>query len=124
MFRGLHYHHHQVDYWHVAKGSIRVALADLRRSSATFGAAETIDVDASVPLGIFIPVGVAHGFVTRTPATLLYIVDNYYSGSDEMGVAWNDPTLNIEWGIDAPILSPRDRQNAYLRDILQDNLPH
>ena len=74
---GLHFHHRQVDYWQVVNGSIRVALADLRRQSPAYGQIETIDLDAANPRGLFIPVGVAHGFLARTAATLLYLVDNY-----------------------------------------------
>ncbi|NIP53100.1 dTDP-4-dehydrorhamnose 3,5-epimerase, partial [candidate division KSB1 bacterium] len=42
-------------------------------------------------LGLFIPIGVAHGFVTLEQATLIYVVDNYYDGNDEFGIIWNDP---------------------------------
>jgi dTDP-4-dehydrorhamnose 3,5-epimerase len=123
VLRGLHYHFRQVDYWHVAQGSIRVGLADLRRSSPTYLATQTIDMDANNPMGIFIPVGVAHGFYTLTPATLVYIVDNYYDGQDELGIAWNDPTINVQWGISDPILSARDKQNRLLADIPLGELP-
>ena len=56
--------------------------------------------------GIFIPVGVAHGFLALTDATLTYIVDNYYDGADEHGVAWNDPELAVPWQATTPILVP------------------
>jgi dTDP-4-dehydrorhamnose 3,5-epimerase len=49
--------------------------------------------------------------------TLTYLVDNYYDGDDELGVAWNDLTLAVPWGVDAPILSARDRSNPLLDDI-------
>lgn len=117
VLRGLHYHHHQVDYWQVVHGSIRVGLADLRRDSPALGKVEVIDLDATEPMGLFIPVGVAHGFLAQTACTLLYLVDNYYTGSDEFGVAWNDPDLAIAWGIDTPILSDRDRRNPFLATI-------
>lgn len=123
VLRGLHYHHHQVDYWQLLSGSIRVGLADLRRSSPTYGAVEVLDLHESTPGGLFIPVGVAHGFYARTDATLLYLVDNYYTGSDELGVAWNDPTLNIDWDTQAPLLSPRDQANPFLHHIAEADLP-
>jgi dTDP-4-dehydrorhamnose 3,5-epimerase len=50
-------------------------------------------------------------------------VDNYYDGDDELGVAWNDPTLGLSWDISNPILSPRDLQNAPLKDIPPHQLP-
>jgi dTDP-4-dehydrorhamnose 3,5-epimerase len=123
VLRGLHYHHQQVDYWQVAAGSIRAGLADLRRGSPSFGAVQTFDLDAHSFTGLLIPVGVAHGFYAQTQATLLYLVDNYYTGQDEFGVAWDDPDLAIEWGVDTPLLSGRDRQNPRLRDIPESRLP-
>ena len=63
VLRGLHYHFNQVDYWYVISGRLRVGLADLRRSSPTFRCTETIDLDAAGNRGLFIPVGVAHGFL-------------------------------------------------------------
>ena len=67
--------------------------------------------------------GVAHGFVTLTDAILIYIVDNYYNGSDEYGVAWNDPEIAVPWGVESPIVSPRDAKNPLLKDISPDKLP-
>lgn len=124
VLRGLHYHHHQVDYWYVTKGAIRVGMVDLRPSSATYMATQTIELSAENDTGLFVPIGVAHGFVALTDATLTYIVDNYYNGGrDENGVAWNDPDINLNWGITEPLLSPRDIKNAFLRDIPAENLP-
>jgi dTDP-4-dehydrorhamnose 3,5-epimerase len=117
VLRGLHFHHHQVDYWHVVRGEIRVALADLRRTSTAFGSVEVIDMGQAQPSGLFIPVGVAHGFLAKTDATLTYIVDNYYDGNDEFGVAWNDPELAIPWAANDPVLSDRDRKNPLLAHI-------
>lgn len=123
VLRGLHYHHHQVDYWQLLDGEIRVALADVRPHSPTFRATQVIDLDAETPVGVFIPVGVAHGFYARRASTLLYLVDNYYNGSDELGVAWNDPILAIQWGTDNPILSERDSNNPVLANIPAELLP-
>ncbi len=123
VLRGLHYHHHQVDYWHVIRGEIRVGLADLRPLSPAYGAVQTIDLSQSEPQGLFIPIGVAHGFYATTDATLTYIVDNYYDGDDELGVAWNDPTLNVPWNVDDPTLSDRDMANPILSDIAPERLP-
>ena len=123
VLRGLHYHLRQVDYWFAPQGMVRVALADLRRSSPTYGARQTLEIGEDNPVGIFIPIGIAHGFVALTDATLTYIVDNYYDGNDEHGVAWNDPELGLTWGINNPILSPRDLQNSLLKDIPPHQLP-
>lgn len=123
VLRGLHYHHHQVDYWFVVRGKIRVGLADLRPSSPTYLQSAVVEMSESKPIGLYIPIGVAHGFLTVTDATLTYLVDNYYDGADEHGVAWNDPQLNVPWGISQPRLSPRDQQNRYLADIPPEKQP-
>ncbi len=111
VLRGLHYHFHQADYWQLLAGTIEVGLADLRRSSPTFGQTTLITVDSASGLGIYIPPGVAHGLHSLSPATLLYVVDQYYDGQDEHGVIWNDSALAIRWSTHHPILSDRDTAN-------------
>ena len=123
VLRGLHYHFRQVDYWHVPAGRVRVGLADLRVSSPTYGVSQVLEIGDHNQVGLFIPVGVAHGFLTLTDATVTYLVDQYYNGSDELGVAWNDPTLAVPWGVVDPILSARDQQNPLLADIDPAKLP-
>lgn len=114
VLRGLHHHRKQVDYWYCPAGTVRVAMADLRPDSPGYLKSEVLEIGENNPMGVFIPIGVAHGFVALTDATLTYIVDNYYDGADEFGVAWDDPTLAIDWGVTDPILSPRDKQNPQL----------
>lgn len=123
VLRGLHFHAHQVDYWYVPSGRILVGLADLRRSSPTFRSSQVVEIGDSNQMGIFIPIGVAHGFYALTDATLTYLVDNYYDGADESGVAWNDPDLAVPWNVDAPLLSPRDRANPLLHALAPEQLP-
>lgn len=123
VLRGLHYHFHQVDYWYVVAGVIRAGLVDLRPQSPTYRATQVIELGDTHQTGMFIPVGVAHGFVALTDATLTYVVDNYYNGADELGVAWNDPDIALPWGVAEPVLSPRDAANPFLRDIPPEKLP-
>jgi len=123
VLRGLHYHFHQVDYWYVLQGRIRIGLADLRRSSQTHGGSTVLDLDSAMPQGIFIPTGVAHGYFALTDATIVYVVDQFYNGQDEMGVAWNDPELAVPWGIAAPLLSNRDQQNPLWRKLDPAKIP-
>jgi len=123
VLRGLHYHHRQADYWYVIRGRIRSGLVDLRTASETFLASATIELSHINPQGLYIPTGVAHGFVTLEDTNLLYIVDNYYDGEDEYGVAWNDPKLGIVWGIEQPIISSRDLENPLLSSIPVFDLP-
>ena len=123
VLRGLHYHFKQVDYWYCPKGILRVGLADLRPSSPTFKASQVIEIGDDNQMGVFIPVGVAHGFYAVTDVTLTYLVDNYYDGADELGVAWNEPELAVPWGVVDPILSGRDQQNPMLTNIDPAKMP-
>lgn len=123
VLRGLHYHHRQVDYWYVPRGRIRVGLADIRVGSPTFGAVETLEIGDGNDVGVFIPCGVAHGFLALEAATLTYLVDQYYNADDELGVLWNDPELAVPWGVDHAILSPRDLDNPRLADIPTAQMP-
>lgn len=108
---GLHYHLHQADYWYVLRGKARVVLHDLREGSPTDGVTEIIDMDGAEDRGLFIPPGVAHGFAASTDLLLWYLVDSYYNPSDELGLAWDDPDVGADWGIENPVLSSRDQAN-------------
>jgi dTDP-4-dehydrorhamnose 3,5-epimerase len=123
VLRGLHYHFHQVDYWYAVAGRIRAGLFDMRADSPTYGTVQAIELGEDNQLGLFIPIGVAHGFVALTDATLIYVVDNYYDSQDEHGVAWNDPDIAMPWGVESPLISPRDAANPFLKDIPPEKFP-
>lgn len=106
VLRGLHFHARQADAWYVIGGRARVGLADLRSDTPK---AATIDLSADEPAVLFIPPGVAHGFAALTELDLVYFVTHYYDDTDEFGVAWDDPTVAVPWGVEEPILSDRDR---------------
>lgn len=122
---GLHYHLHQADYWNVPVGVARVVLHDLRDGSPTDGATQLVDLGSPLGTpagdhdhrGVFIPPGVAHGFAALTDMTITYLVDGYYNPADELGVAWDDPAIGAEWGVDEPILSERDQANPARADL-------
>lgn len=123
VLRGLHFHWHQVDYWHVIQGEINAGLVDIRPDSPTYRATEIVPMSANPGVGLFIPVGVAHGFAALTDVVLTYVVDNYFDSSDEYGIAWNDPDLALDWGVSEPVVSGRDAQNPRLRDVPLEQLP-
>ncbi|SRR5579875_35680 len=120
---GLHYHLHQADYWYVLRGTARVVLHDLRRGAPTAGATLVLELTGDQDRGLYIPPGVAHGFAARSDLLLWYLVDRYYDPQDELGVAWDDPTLGIDWGVADPIVSARDRANPPLAAIAPELLP-
>jgi dTDP-4-dehydrorhamnose 3,5-epimerase len=119
----FHYHRRQADYWNLLRGRARVVLHDLRIGSPSEAATLTLDLDGDRDQGVYIPPGVAHGFAAHTDALLTYLVDQYYSPDDELGVAWDDPDIGADWGVAQPILSPRDQGNRPKRAVPQDELP-
>lgn len=127
---GLHYHLHQADYWYVPFGHARVVLHDLRQGSSTDGATQMIDLGevgggANEHLGVYIPPGVAHGFASLTDMAITYLVDGYYNPADELGVAWDDPEIDADWGLSGePVLSARDRSNPRRSEIEPMWQPH
>jgi dTDP-4-dehydrorhamnose 3,5-epimerase len=121
---GLHYHLHQADYWYVVNGVARMVLHDLRVGSPSEGATLSIDLGGDNEMGVFIPPGVAHGFASLTDVTLTYLVDGYYNPTDELGVAWDDPTVAADWGLSEPILSARDLANPRCDAIGDAVRPH
>lgn len=124
VLRGLHYHFHQVDYWYVPSGKLSAYLVDIRQSSSTFLQTQIVEMGDENEVGLFIPIGVAHGFVARTEVTLTYIVDNYFNnGKDEHGVAWNDPTFRLDWQVEDPLISARDLNNPKFSEIPPSKRP-
>jgi dTDP-4-dehydrorhamnose 3,5-epimerase len=126
---GLHYHLHQADYWYVPAGTARVVLHDLREGSPTDGATLVLDLgrqpDGSHShRGVFIPPGVAHGFAALTDMTITYLVDGYYNPADELGLRWNDPAVEADWGVTDPVLSARDRSNPGRGEIAPGRRPY
>ena len=120
---GLHYHRHQADYWVVLRGTARVVLHDLRTGSKTEGGTVALDIADTDSTGVYIPPGVAHGFAALTDVTMTYLVDGYYDPADELGVAWDDPDIGVDWGVTEPVLSGRDRSNPRKRDLPPEALP-
>ena len=121
VLRGLHFHRKQADYWVVLDGRMFVGLMDLRPGAGAEAAPQQqIVLDSTEPQGLYIPAGVAHGFYAETDVVFQYMVDAYYDGADEFGIAWDDPDLGISWPTMDPILSDRDRSNPSLAQVLAD----
>ena len=114
---GLHYHLHQADYWYALSGQARMVMHDLRVSSPTSGTTLIVDLSGDAHRGVYVPPGVGHGFAALTDFMLWYMVDAYYNPADELGVAWDDPALGIDWGIPRPVVSDRDQRNPRLVEI-------
>ena len=118
--RGLHYQikHAQGKLVRVGEGEILDVAVDLRRSSTTFGKWEAVRLSGENKRMLWIPIGFAHGFrVISESAHVLYKATDYYAPEFERTLAWNDPDLKIDWGVQAePIVSAKDQRGVALRD--------
>lgn len=124
VLRGLHYHLKQADLWNVPVGRVRAVLYDARTGSPTRGAGQVVEMGRDNRVALYIPKGVAHGFLAVEDSYMTYLVDELYDNSDELGILWNDPALGVDWGVtSAPSLSDRDLKNPRLADIPRDSLP-
>lgn len=114
VLRGLHYQlppHAQGKLIRVVQGEAFDVAVDIRESSPTFGKWVGIHLSAENKNLLWIPEGFAHGFLTLTDSVdFLYKTTNYYAPSAEGCIAWDDPSLAIQWPISiAPVLSEKDK---------------
>ena len=103
--RGLHFQSPpaaQAKLVRVAAGPILDVAVDIRRGSPSYGRHVAVVLSAAEGNQLFVPEGFAHGFCTIEPNTeVVYKVNRYYSREHDLGLAWNDPALEIDWGISA-----------------------
>lgn len=95
----------------VLQGRVLDVAVDIRKNSPTFGQYITVELSGGNHKQFWVPPGFLHGFVTLEDDTIFtYKVTNYYDKASEIGVVWNDPTLNIDWQTDISklLLSPKD----------------
>lgn len=112
--RGMHYQleHTQGKLVRVISGAVFDVAVDLRKSSPTFGKWVAVELSAENKKQLWIPPSFAHGFLVLSPtAEFLYKTTDYYHPQSEVCLAWNDPTVNIEWPLTAgvtPNLNAKD----------------
>ena len=116
VLRGLHYQirHPQGKLVRVSHGSVFDVAVDLRRSSPTFGQWVGAELSAANRLQMWIPEGLAHGFIALEDDThFLYKTTDVYARECERAIAWDDPTLAIDWGLDGPpLVSEKDARGS------------
>lgn len=114
VLRGLHFQKgsfSQAKLVRVIEGEVLDVVVDIRQDSSTFGRHFSILLSSENKKQLFIPRGFAHGFVVLSKvAQFFYKCDNYYNKASEGGIAYNDPSLNIDWQIDEKelIVSEKD----------------
>lgn len=92
----------------VISGKVIDIAVDIRPESPTFGQYESFLLTAEKQNMVYVPEGFAHGFATLEDAIFVYKCTNYYDKASEAGIIYNDPALNIDWGIECPIVSEKD----------------
>lgn len=120
VLRGLHYQkppRAQGKLLGVACGSIFDVAVDIRVGSPTYGAWVGAMLSSDNHHQLYVPPGFAHGYcVVDGPADLIYQVTEEYSPEHERGILWNDPDIGVDWPIEMPELSARDRAQPLLRE--------
>jgi dTDP-4-dehydrorhamnose 3,5-epimerase len=122
VLRGLHYQVQQPQgkLVRVVDGAVFDVAVDSRRGSPTFGRWVGVELSAANQRQLWVPAGLAHGFVVLSDsADFLYKTTDYYAPQFERSIAWNDPAIGIDWplaahGIAEPLLSDKDRAGAPL----------
>ena len=111
VLRGLHYQKDpfgQGKLVRVISGKVLDVAVDLRPNSPTYGQHEKVVLDAELNNMFYVPPGFAHGFYTIEDAIFSYKCTNVYNKESEGGILWNDPALNIDWGVSEPNVSEKD----------------
>lgn len=123
VLRGLHFQkepYAQAKIVRCVRGVIFDVAVDLRRDSPTFGKWVGVILSEFNKHQLYIPRGFAHGFcVLSEVAEVVYKVDNKYAPDYEGGVIWNDEDIGIEWPIDEPILSEKDKKWPTLKELIE-----
>jgi dTDP-4-dehydrorhamnose 3,5-epimerase len=119
VLRGMHYQspNPQGKLVRVTAGRVFDAVVDMRRSSPTFGKWVGVELSAANKRMLWVPPGMAHGFLTLEDGTdFQYKCTEFYTPANEHSLAWNDPTVGIEWPLEGiePQLSAKDRAGVPL----------
>jgi dTDP-4-dehydrorhamnose 3,5-epimerase len=123
ILRGLHFQTSpgQAKLVRCLRGRVWDVAVDLRRNSPTYGQWEGFELDDELHRQLFIPVGFAHGFCALSDlADVHYRLSSYYDPESEAGIAWDDPTVAVEWPISDPQVSERDSSAPKLVEIEDD----
>jgi len=120
ILRGLHFQKSkpQGKLVRVVRGEVYDVAVDIRQDSPTFGRWEGVILSEENKTQLWVPPGFAHGFVVLSyTADFEYKCTDYYDPSDEGAILWNDPSLDIPWPIDNPVLSEKDASAPKLVDL-------
>ncbi len=121
ILRGIHFQVGEMAQCKLVKcirGRVFDVAVDLRRNSNDFGKWFGVELSAENKRQLLIPKGFGHGFMTLTKnCEFVYKVDNHYSKEYDRSLLWNDGTINIDWPINKPVLSNKDKKAPDLLNI-------
>lgn len=121
VLRGLHFQnppYAQGKLVRVITGSALDVAVDIRKDSPTYGSYFSIVLDSSKKNMLWIPPGFAHGFLTLEDDTIFaYKCTNIYNKNSEDSILWNDPDIAIDWGISTPLLSEKDKEAKFFKNL-------
>lgn len=123
VLRGLHFQtgvHAQSKLVRVLEGEVLDVVVDLRKEEPTYGQSFTIKLSEENKKQLFVPKGMAHGFITLSDtAVFAYKCDAFYNQKSERGLAYNDVSLKIDWLLDEHefLLSSKDLENPMLSEL-------
>lgn len=121
--RGIHFQKGdkaQAKLVRCVKGAVLDVAVDLRKNSPTFKQWIGVELSEKNKKQLLIPRGFGHGFVTLTDdVEFLYKADNYYALEADAGIRWNDPDIGVDWCVENPILSEKDKNNPFLKDMVE-----
>lgn len=113
ILRGMHFQqppHAQGKLVRVIKGAVQDVVVDIRKNSKTYGQHLSLDLTEENFTMMYIPHGFAHGFATLQDHTIFaYKCTDVYHPETEGGLAWDDPAFNIQWKIEEPLMSAKDK---------------
>jgi len=111
VLRGLHFQrppHEQAKLVSVISGRVLDVVVDLRKNSSTFGKSFSYLLDGERKNMLLVPEGFAHGFLALEDTVFFYKCTRLYNRNAEVGIRWDDPTLNIQWPKGDYIISKKD----------------
>lgn len=109
--RGMHYATEpEAKLVRCVRGRMHDVIFDIRPDSPSYRKAFGVELDPQSALGLFMPPGVAHGFLTLEPDTdVLYQIDRIYRPGFDAGLRWNDPAFGFKWPSEPLVIGDRDR---------------
>jgi dTDP-4-dehydrorhamnose 3,5-epimerase len=126
VLRGLHFQNpdQQGMLVYVLEGEVYDVAVDIRAGSPTFGEWVAVTLSSENKRQFYVPEGFAHGFLVTSDAALFaYKCTARYNAEAEVSVLWNDPEIGVEWPVEAPVLSDKDRTAPPLAEMSPERLP-